>query len=69
MKINPNDPATGFAYSSIDQGTSGITIRAQIAAMCLQGILSSRISNPELIAKDSIAYADALIKELNETTS
>ena len=73
MKINPNDPATGFGYANeqSNQEYPGITIRAQIAAMCLQGLLASFGDkyNAEYVADKSVMYADYLIKELNKTTS
>ena len=67
MKINPNESATGFAGNVYNKG---ITIRTQIAAMCLQGLLA----NPSIIrletntAKIAVEEADYLIEELNKTT-
>lgn len=75
MKINPNDPATGFGYSNeqLHQSTSGITIRTQIATMAMQGMLSDNKNygngSAEDTARESVAYADALIKKLNETSN
>lgn len=46
----------------------GLTIRQQLAAMCLSALLvnSEGESTPEEFAKTSIKHADALIAELNK---
>jgi len=61
---NPNDSATGFAWSQEQQGTSGLTKREYFAAMAMQGLLS----NPNTIFETQYAViiADALIAELNK---
>lgn len=73
MKINPNDPATGFGYANQHsrQEYIGLRKREYFAAMCLQGILANKgyTIAPEFIANQSVAYADALIEQLNKTTS
>ena len=67
-KINPNDPATGHEYGKTIIG--GLTIRAQIAAMVMQGILANcgmgDKFHMECIANIAIKQADELIKQLNE---
>lgn len=71
MKIDPNDSATGFAANEYYQGNAGITVKAQIAAMCLQGLLSNTECNSltiNIAAKAAIVAADTLIKQLNETS-
>lgn len=79
-KINPNDPA----FPVVEQGTAfesvstGLTIRAELAARAMQGICSSlnekyasggRIDRIDAMsfAQDAIRCADALIAELNKT--
>jgi hypothetical protein len=61
---NPNDSATGFAWSQEQSGTSGLTKREYFAAMAMQGLLS----NPNTIFETQYAViiADALIAELNK---
>jgi|LakMenE01Jun11ns_1017448.scaffolds.fasta_scaffold8264387_2 hypothetical protein len=64
---NPNDSATGFAWSQEQSGTSGLTKREYFAAMAMQGLLS----NPNTIFETQYAViiADALIAELNKKTN
>lgn len=50
----------------------GLTIRQQFAMAAMQGLLSGNATynggtnNRELLVKDAIAHADALIAELNK---
>lgn len=76
-QINPNDPT--FPTLSY-QTSSGISIRTQLAAMAMTGLLSNQtviesIANNEKgdptrtaqnVAKSSVRFADALIEELNK---
>lgn len=64
---------TGQYYQTA--GELGMNIRTKIAAIAMQGILSNKPPrtalqydgySPELVAAAAIAYADALIKELNK---
>lgn len=77
MKIQPNDPAmpaitetltTGIATIPIQ--SDGLSIRAELAARAMQGLLSNHAMIDttafEWIAKQAVGYADALIKELNK---
>jgi hypothetical protein len=64
---NPNDSATGFAWSQEQSGTSGLNKREYFAAMAMQGILSgSQFIDGERFAKLAVQAADALIAELNK---
>jgi hypothetical protein len=74
-KTNPNDSATGFAWSQEQQGTSGLTKREYFAAMAMQGLLArSEFSWEQEIqfghcvqcAKLAVQAADSLIAELNK---
>lgn len=49
----------------------GLTIRAELAARAMQGLLcGGRLDNlPEILADRAVRYADALIAELNKTAS
>lgn len=74
MKTEANEPA--FAGNEYDHGqfNPGLSKREMLAAMALQGILANNNQdsqdpsnvkyNPEL----AVRYADALIKELNNTS-
>ena len=73
MKIDPNSPA--FPTDSEHQNGpnsyhySGLSARAHIASLALQGMLSyndSPIGRGPLFAQNAIEYADALIAELNK---
>lgn len=73
--INPNDPAFSFVDENGGsyedrQVYLGLSIRAELAARAMQGILSSNTGNewmkPEICAQYSIKYANALIEELNK---
>ena len=69
MNIKPNDSATGYAPDGYFN--KGLTVRAQIAAMCLQGLLASPKGTKfsiKVIAEAAIVAADELIKQLNETS-
>lgn len=76
MKTNPNDPArpvTAFDKEgtiTVDEDMNGLSKREMIAAMCMQGILSSH-GDPILYASASQAVhaADELIQALNRTAS
>ena len=71
MKINPNDPVQGFVdYGFAEEQNKGITIRTQIAALCLQGLLSNDnigFINLDVddLARQSVKCADELISRLN----
>ena len=67
MNINPNDSATGYAPDGYSN--TGLTIRAQIAAMAMQGLLSKPgLNNIGSVANEAVACADSLIRKLNETS-
>lgn len=77
--IQPNDPALPtLNYDTLSDGTpihytdkSGISIRAELAARAMQGILSNGslfyADDPEEMAFKAVKCADALIEELNKT--
>lgn len=52
----------------VDGEKAGISIRAQIAAQIMSGIVNGGgwFPNPEKFAKRAVEYADALINELNK---
>lgn len=63
------------AYPSTNEMRGGFTKREKIAAMVMQGLLSSGQTVPNLsgldeiqqfVAEVSVGYADALLKELNK---
>lgn len=66
-KINPNDPAMPHPNH---EGMSGLSIREELAARAMQGIIASwptdAAINHEEIAEESVLMADALIEELNK---
>lgn len=75
MRINPNDAAyTGTNRNPRERhGISeekGLTIRAELAARALQGLLSSwgqhDVTSMEELASDAVRAADALIEQLNK---
>lgn len=75
MKIDPDAPAHPtielYDIDPNDVQHPGMTIRTQIAAMAMQGMLANKdlrndIDNLE-VARCSAGYADALIAELNKT--
>jgi hypothetical protein len=54
------DPASDMANPNKPEPS-----RAMIAAMAMQGFLaSSNFRSPEITAKDSVVFADALLSEL-----
>jgi hypothetical protein len=65
-KTNPNDSATGFAWSQEQQGTSGLTKREYFAAMALQGYITTECYSIYDCARHAVKSADALIATLNE---
>lgn len=79
MIINPNDPAFPTIEHRYDKvgclqeiTTSGLTIRSEIAARAMQGILSAREDRSykgsyDAVAEAAVNIADALIAELNKT--
>lgn len=80
-KIDPNGPAmpqiathgqmheSGNLYGDT-YSYGGLSIRAELAAMAMQGILSSWPPNKpisyEYVGMRSVGFADALIAELNK---
>jgi len=69
--LEADDSATGFATNDCMADYKGLTIRAQIAAMCLQGILSNPGNTSDRMkikVSISVDYADLLIEQLNETS-
>jgi hypothetical protein len=66
---NPNDSATGFAWSQEQSGTSGLTKREYFAAMAMQGLLANGnyITNYKFLGEESVIFANALIEALNNT--
>lgn len=83
MKIDPNAPAMPCAVSysgyevvvaQTDHGlwqAHGLSIRAELAARAMQGILSSgqdivTYGTPKDIAQMAVSFADGLINALNE---
>jgi len=68
MKINPNDSATGYAPNGYSN--KGLTIRTQIAAMAMQGLIANDnigFINLDVddLARQSVKIADELISRLN----
>ena len=67
-----------FAYPIFDNlglcndNETGLTKREYYAGLAMQGLLSAnavydgKTNNRESLSKDAIAFADALIKELNK---
>lgn len=79
---NPNDLASPFAWkehqandgkvtSVISHEQSGLSKREYFAAIALQGLCAGCDSHfqPEMFAQYARQYADALIEELNKTTT
>jgi len=74
--IRPNDAARPLSgenkqqFPGIYKNKSGLTIRAELAARAMQGIISTwgehDVTDPEEVAQDAVAYADALISQLNK---
>lgn len=74
-KITGNEPSYSLleGLSKNESVIPGLTIRQQFAAMAMQGLFAGLYSVPDLtgwdidmIAKDSVKAADALIAELNK---
>jgi len=67
--IDKEDNGYGVMLTYIE--SKGLTIRQHFAAMAMQGFLAScegdSVPDRAVVARHSIRYADALIKELNET--
>lgn len=64
-----NEPAFGHG-DYVNGGAPGLTKRELFAAMAMQGWLAGiSDAEPELMAKDAVAYADALLAALSEKTS
>lgn len=63
-KVEPKSPA----YASPNY--AGMSIRTEIAARAMQGLLSNSdvIANPKNCAEIAVRFADALIAELNKPT-
>lgn len=82
-KIDGNSPAypqsfasdnTGCMYTSAEKNweNGGMTIRTELAARAMQGMLVNAPFNTtdlELISELAVKYADALIEELNKEKS
>lgn len=75
MTTNPNDPAAPFVTWRSPDGFSfkhmhpGLTKREHFAGLAMQGLLSGPDMNvePQIVAKVSVRFADALIAELAKT--
>lgn len=75
MKTQANDPA--FAGNEYDHGqfNPGLSKREILAAMAMQGMLSSGFADPfhpssqTVFVKEAVDYADALIAQLNTTST
>lgn len=82
--INPNDPAfpdpsraapSTFSHQAPLDQPSGMTIRAEIASRCMNGLIGyfqdqragdSAMTRAEYVAQLAVEYADALIARLNQ---
>lgn len=73
MKTEANDPA--FAGNEYDHGqfNPGLSKREYFSALAMQGFISAwgghDLTDREDIAHDAVLFADALIKELNNTST
>lgn len=69
MKTNPNDLAFPVAAPP-NERENGLSKREYIAALAMQGRIASEsvsfVGTPESCAEHAVAYADALIAELNK---
>jgi hypothetical protein len=65
---NGNDLAFGQILNMTSIETSTLTKREYFSAMAMQGILANNSNYNEhgLVGQQSVVYADALIKALNE---
>lgn len=68
MTINQNDPAMPYVAPVGMEDTPGLTIRTEIAARAMQGLLAhdGKKVNYSVVAFDAVKAADALISELNK---
>lgn len=68
MSIDPNAPVFPSHGTMGEVCHKGMTIRAEIAARAMQGMLSNSDNNrsPGVLAIWAMKYADALIAELNK---
>jgi hypothetical protein len=73
-KITGSEPINSFSYET-SEGTqlhTGISLRNYYAGLAMQGILANSPDwnetqiNKDWVSKNSVAYADALIAELNK---
>lgn len=77
-KLNPNAPAFpnlfeyGERWGNDAVQESGLSIRAELAARAMQALLTADVDSKHgpaeirSVVKSSLAYADALINELNK---
>lgn len=86
MKVNPNDPAMpikdiGFnveseeiamheQHANVNLNFPGMSIRTELAARAMQGLLSNPQENRPVdrVAQTAVLMADVLIIELNKPT-
>jgi hypothetical protein len=69
---NGNKPVSPIVGAEGWLCCTGLTKREYFAAMAMQGYLASfggAISNSKRIAEKSVAYADAVLKKLEETSN
>lgn len=72
MSISSNRAFPGIeqlpGVASRTEHHPGMTIRQYYAAIAMQSILSNtgKSLSPEVVARESLAYADALIRELGD---
>jgi hypothetical protein len=69
MKTEPNEPSTGFGYTTPYSSyySNGLTKREYFAALAMHGILAGKIQTYSVFVADyAVEYADALIKSLND---
>lgn len=66
----PAMPLTFTEVESVSVDVRGLTKREYIAAMAMQGMLANQFNcsiESNALAKESISYADALLKQLEES--
>lgn len=70
----PNHESPAFPVNNENLIAGGLTKREYIAALALQGLIIARSgstdfyhNNPEKIAEKATIYADALLKELDNS--
>ena len=61
---NGEKGAFGFQGDIFNQ--IGLSKREYYAGQAMQGLLSNRRANPAVMAEAAVAYADALLKELDK---